>query len=124
MSINAQKYTVNPGDQGYTKNDKRFVLWFGPTNTRLYAFGDLEGALEACGEWIEENAPGLLANDHVDEAYHTALAEGWSQDDAWEQAYTDVTLLDCGRSILSYEWGIVAEDPTREQLAEIFGGES
>lgn len=121
MTINAQKFTVNPGDQGYTKNDKRFVLWFGPV--KLYAFGSLEDALEECGEWLEENAPGLLANEQVDEAYQIALAEGWNHDDAWDQAHIDVTSLDCGRSILSYEWGIVAEDPTREELEEIFGTE-
>ena len=115
--INAQEFTVNPSDRDYT--DKAFVLWFG--HIKLYAFGDLDSALEECGEWIEEHAPGLLANAHVSEAYNEAIEAGSTQEEAQDKAYEDVTQLDCGRSILSYEWGITAEDPTREQLIEIYG---
>ena len=108
---------VNPGDSDWTKH--KFVLQFG-------AYGDvtlcahansLDDALDGCIDWIAEHMPGLLADDAVREAYAEAIAEGKSEDEARDFAETDVTIGgNCGHYLHSWEWGIVAEDPTREEL--------
>lgn len=107
---------VNPGDADWTKH--RFVLWFGAVGTtRLMVWANgIEVALEECGDWIADHAPGLLCDEQVKEAFEEALAEGACTDDAWEHALEDTTPLDNGHYLLSYKWGIDLEDPTRAQL--------
>lgn len=110
---------VNGSDRGWTRHN--YILWFGAygaTYMRVYA-NSLEAALDIAGDWIEENVPGLLCNELVEEAYNEAIADGESEEQAYETATADVTILDCNRYLLSYEWGIVAEDPTRETVLDI-----
>ena len=122
MRINAAKWTVNGSDQQWSRHS--YVLWFGcpmaPTKLLVYA-DSLDSALEECGYWLEDNAPGVFCNDMVSEEYQNAIDAGKSEEEADELATIDVTILDRGNYILSYEWGMVAEDPTREELAQIFG---
>lgn len=113
---------INPTDRDWTSS--RFVLCFGAygwTKLAVYA-NHLEDALDECIDWIAEHAPGLLCNDAVAEAYSEALAEGATEEEAYETSLEDVTTGgNCGDHILSYEWGIVAENPTRAELLTIAG---
>ena len=125
IKIKAQENTANPGDSGWKENT--FILWFGEgygKPTYVLAYGHLDDALEAAAEWLAENEPGHFCNDLVSEAYADAIAEGKSEEDAWEEATTDVTCLDQSRYLLSWCWGIAAENPTREQMAAIFNKEN
>jgi hypothetical protein len=119
---------INFSDRHWTSN--RFILCFGAYgDTRLMVWANhLEDALDECVDWISENAPGLLCNDEVNESYREELgrliASGIDEDEAsreaWDMATQDVTTAgNAGDHILSYEWGIVAENPTREQIREL-----
>ena len=111
---------VNSRDSG----SERFVLYFGAYGwMRLMVWADhLEDALDECVDWIAEHAPGLLMNDEVSEAYNQAIADGCSEDSAHEQATQDMTCAgNAGDYLASWEWGIVAENPTRAQVLELLG---
>ena len=114
---------VNPNDRDWTRG--RYVLWFGacgPTALMAYA-NSLDDALDECVDWIAEHAPGLLANDAVDAAYSEAVAAGKSEEEAIEEAETDITRAgNAGDCLLSWEWGIALENPTRAQLVAYLGG--
>jgi hypothetical protein len=74
---------------------------------------------------IVDHAPGLLADEQVNEEYARLIAEGMSEEDAQEEATIDTTCAgNCGNYLNSWEWGIVAEDPTRAQILEIQGRKS
>ena len=108
---------VNPCDKSWT--DSRFILHFGAYGeTRLMVYADhLQDALDESIDWIAENAPGLLCDDEVNEAYQEAIDEGKTEDEAWEIAEQDTTCGgNCGNRILSWEWGILAENPSKEQI--------
>lgn len=107
---------VNPGDKSWTKH--RYILWFGvcgPTTLLVWA-NSLDDALEECGDWLHDHAPGHFCDEQVNEEYQAALAEGLSEEDAYERATEDTTTLDSGHYLPSWEWGILAEDPTRAEL--------
>lgn len=111
---------VNPNDKNWTRH--RFILWFGAYgSTRLMVWANhLEDALDEAIDWLVENAPGHIVDDQVNEAYNAALAEGKSEEEAIEEAEADTTTGgNAGNHILSYEWGIVAEDPSRADVLEI-----
>jgi hypothetical protein len=120
---------INFSDRHWTSG--RFILCFGAYgDTRLMVWANhLEDALDECVDWISENAPGLLCNDMVNEEYarlvkeHTESGLDVEEGDEvafWEEATQDVTTAgNAGDHILSYEWGIVAENPTREQINEL-----
>lgn len=123
---------VNPSDKDWTR--QRYVLWFGAYgSTRLVVWANhLEDALDEAVDWIEEHAPGLLADEQVREAYVEALAEaaanGEDPEDedmiaaAQQVAERDTTCAgNHGRYINSWEWGIVAENPTRADILELQG---
>jgi len=100
---------------------RAFILCFGAYGeTRLLVYArHLEDALDECVDWIAENAPGLLMNDQVAEAYHEAIAEGKSEEEAIEEAECDMTIAgNAGDYIASWEWGIVGEDLTPKQIAD------
>jgi hypothetical protein len=113
---------VNPLERHNTTN--RFVLHFGAYGwTRLLAYADnLEDALDECVDWIAEHAPGLLADDTVAEEYERLIAEGMDEDEAREEAEVDTTIAgNAGHYLNSWEWGILAENPTRAELLALAG---
>ena len=114
-------YLVNPTDRAWT--DHRYVLCFGAYgSTLLCAYANsLEDALEECGEWIVDHAPGYLADDSVKDEYERAIAEGLSEEEAQERAEEDTTALDGGRYLNPWEWGIVAKNPSRADFLALAG---
>ena len=121
MKIDAQKFTVNGSDKDWTT--QKFVLWFGacsPTKLLVYA-NSCDAAVEECAGWIEDHAPGLFCDELVKEEYEGRIAAGDTHATAQREAEVDCTILDRGHYLSSEEWGIVAENPDRAQLAEIFG---
>lgn len=108
---------VNPNDRDWT--DSRFVLCFGAYGwTRLMVYANsLEDALDECVDWIADNAPGLLADDAVHKAYNEAIANGMSEEAAQGEAEEDTTCAgNEGHYLNSWEWGIVAENPSRADV--------
>lgn len=115
-------HIVNPNDSDWTRN--RYLLEFGmyhPTRLLVWANG-LEDALDVAIDWIEENAPGLLVDEQVNEAYNEAIAEGKSEEEAQVCANTDVTCGgNAGHYIASEEWHILSENPSRKFLKDLIG---
>ena len=108
---------VNGHDRRWTRH--RYILSFGAYgSTRLMVWANhLEDALDEAIDWIADNAPGLLCDDEVSEEYERAIKEGLSEEEAHERATEDTTCGgNAGHYILSYEWSIVAEDPTRADI--------
>jgi hypothetical protein len=118
-----QKLTiVNPGDRTRTRH--RYVLWFGAYGwTRLMVWANsLDDALDEAVDWIVDHAPGLLCDDVVAEEYGRAIAAGMTPEAAQEEAEEDTTCAgNYGNRILSWEWGIVAENPSRAEVLEMLG---
>lgn len=113
---------VNPYDKSWCKP---YVFSFGVYGwVILLAYGDsLQYALDECIDWVADNAPGLLCNDEVAEAYEDAVSRGLSEDAAYEESLADVTTGgNCGDHILSWEWSLIAEHPTPKQIADIHHG--
>lgn len=119
---------INFSNRHWTSS--RFILCFGAYgDTMLMVWANhLDDALDECVDWISENAPGLLCNDEVNEIYRDELgrllASGMSDENAESEAYEtatqDVTTAgNYGDHILSYEWNIVCENPTREQIKDL-----
>lgn len=134
---------VNPDNRDYTSH--RYVLCFGAygdTVLMVWANG-LEDALEECGEWIADHAPGLFCDDSVKDQFEELYEEYLSanretcsckgeeepceectesaRSDAWEGSEEDTTRLDNGHYLPSWEWGIVAEDPDRKTMLSLLG---
>jgi len=129
-SFGCRVVLVNPGERDWKLH--RYVLAFGacaPTYLMVWARG-LQDGLEVAAEWLAEHAPGHVMAEYGEE--HLALireaAEGVGVefedisdlDDArrWEvqdAAEADLTRTESG-FLTSYEWSIVAEDPSREEL--------
>ena len=113
---------VNPSDRDWTRH--RFVLAFGAygwTQCVVWA-NSLDDALDEAVDWIAEHAPGLLADDSVREEFERLVAEGATEGKAWEDATVDTTRAgNSGHYLLSCEWAIVAEDPTRSEMLSILG---
>ena len=112
---------VNSSNKDYTNH--RFVLWFGGpySATNLLVWADhLQDALDEAVDWIVDHKPGLLADEEVADEYKRLKAEGKSDEEAMEEAEVDTTTAgNAGNYLHSWEWGIVSEDPTREELLEI-----
>lgn len=102
-----------------------YLLWFGAYgDTLVLAYANsLDDALDEAADWLADNAPGLFIDDAVEEAYQEAIARGLSEEEAIEEAEVDVTRAgNEGRCLASWEWGIVAEDPSKAQLIAIARG--
>ncbi len=115
---------VNGNDRAWSKH--RFILAFGAYgDTRLMVWADhLETALDVAIDWIADNAPGLLADAAVNEAFKEAKDQGLSDDQAMDQATIDTTCGgNCGNYLNSWEWCIVAEDPSRGEILAMQGRE-
>lgn len=111
---------VNSADRDMWKHS--YVLWFGAYgHTVLLAYANsLDVALDECIDWLVDNAPGHIVDDQVNEEYKRLVAEGMDDEKAQEQAEVDTTTGgNAGNHINSSEWGILAEDPDRDQLYEI-----
>ena len=110
---------VNPSDRDWTRG--RYLLWFGsyaPLYLMTWA-NSLDSALDQSIDWLAENAPGLLCEDEVAEAYADGIKRGLSEEEAIEDAEVDTTIGgNNGLHISSQEWGIVYENPTREQVLQ------
>ena len=121
----------------------RYVLWFGSgygpaTNILVYA-DSLEAALGDAAQEIAERWPGLFTEPDYQDAFEDlqqdgTIPEGWTWamvssmhpdtppgralQAVMEHAEADLTYTESGW-IASWEWGIVAEDPTRKELLAI-----
>ena len=119
----------------------RYVLWFGAgygpaTNILVYA-DSLENALEGAAQEIAERWPGLFTEPDYQDTFEDLIGEGELPSDfvfdpsglygrideetygkIRDHAEADLTYTESGW-IASWEWGIVAEDPSREQLLAI-----
>lgn len=108
---------INPNDRDWTRH--RYILAFGAIGTThclVYA-NSIDDALDEAIDWLADNAPGHLADDQVAEAYNEAIAEGLSEEQADDRAYVDITVGgNDGHAILSWEWFILAEDPSRSEI--------
>lgn len=131
MAVRRKVTLVNPTSKLWREGlnrDKAYILWFGtcgPTRLLVYA-KSLEDALDECVGWLEDQAPGVFADDIVHEeyqrAFHAARAYGVSEEtasqQAMDQAVTDMTICDGGHYIPSDEWGLIGEDLTPKQIAD------
>jgi hypothetical protein len=110
-------HIVNPTDRDWTHH--RYILAFGAYGwTRLMVWANsLDAALDEAIDWIANNAPGLLADEQVNEAYREAIAEGKTEEEAQEEAEIDTTCGgNSGHYLLSWEWTVIAEDPSRAEV--------
>ena len=113
-------YIVNSGDRDWTKH--RFILCFGAYGwARCMVWANsLDGALDEAVDWIADHMPGLLADGEVQEAYDLAIAEGCGEDVAQERAEMDMVRAgNEGHYLPSWEWGLVAEDPTHAEVVAL-----
>lgn len=102
---------------------QRFVLAFGAYGrTVCLVWADhLEDALDECIDWAKDNAPGLFCDDSVNEEYNRAIAEGKSEDEAYEKSTVDTICAGkrhC-RYMLAGDVHLVCENPDRQTLKEI-----
>ena len=112
---------LNPGSKDYTKH--RYVLWFdahAPTYFVVWADSLQDAVDEVADEWMEKNAPGWFQDEQIEESFKEGIEEGLSEEDAQEQATADMSPVGgYGRYISSEDWGVEAEDPSREQILEL-----
>ncbi len=114
-------HNVNPGERSWTDNN--FIFGFGAYgDTYVRAWGKhLEDALDEAIGWIAEHKKGLLANDAVADEYKRAIAEGKSEEEAIEEAEVDTTMDGSGNYVNSWEWTIIAENPTHAEVLRLQG---
>ena len=109
----------------------RWVLWYGEgySSTAVLIWAEsLESALECLGEHLEGSSFLLThGSDELSELMAEACGEiglpwpipdGADLEPYWqveESAYADLTYTEAGY-IVSYEWGIVAENPTLGEI--------
>lgn len=121
---------ANPSDKGFWKHT--FVFAFGAYGwTKVLAYGDsMDSALDEAADWVEENAPGHMADDEVNEEYKRLIDEARNNnqdiedEDVIEQirSEAEVDTLQAGNAshyFHSWEVNVVAENPTREELIEL-----
>lgn len=86
--------------------DKRFIVSFGAYGwTKVLVLAAYEGeALDEAYDWASAHAPGLFCDDACDEAYQLAIAEGLSEEEAYERADMDtISAGNHGRRMNSWE---------------------
>jgi hypothetical protein len=111
---------VNPHDKHFTNN--RYCLAFDAYGSKalLVWANSIKDALNECIDWIADNAPGLLADEQVEEEYHRLIGQGETPEQAHDHATVDTTCAgNEGHYILSWEWMILTENPDRKTLKEI-----
>lgn len=118
-------HPLNGSDRAWARH--RYILAFGePGSTRparlMVWANSLERALDDAADWLAENAPGLLCDAEVSEAYEAAKAAGMSEDEACEESLVDVTVAGSGGHFIHSEWWtVVATDPTRAEILALQG---
>lgn len=116
---------LNQSDADIFGTGHSYVLWFGmisPKRVLVYA-SCLDDAVDELIDWVAEEYPGMIIDEEVQEEFERQRKAGLSNEEAWEQAEIDTTSGgNAGNHINSDEWGIIAEDPTEEQLQEIAFG--
>lgn len=111
---------VNPSDRDWTRS--RYILHVGPYGWSKYMVwaNCLGDALDEVVDHLAENSPGMLYDDQVAEEYNRCIAMGMPEEEAIELAESDMMVAgNCGNYIASWEWGILAENPTRDELLEL-----
>jgi hypothetical protein len=114
--------SVNPRDSHFTR--RRYILAFGAYGwTQLMVWANcLDDALDECIDWIVENAPGLLADAAVNDAYTRAIAAGIDDETAHIEATQDtISGGNAGNYLLAWEVHIVSENPSRALILELQG---
>jgi hypothetical protein len=112
-------HIANPSErpEGTYRRNRRFLFSFGAYgSTHVLVYGrSLDDALDEAIDWLVDNAPGHLMDEQVAEAYREAIAAGKSEEEAAEEAETDMTCGgNCGHYIASWEWFV--SEVTREDL--------
>lgn len=113
---------VNGSDRSWMKH--RFILAFGAyADTRIMVWANhIEGAIDEAIDWLVDHAPGHIVDDLVAEAYREAIAAGKSEEEAMDYAREDTTCGgNAGNYIMSHEWYLLAEDPSRAELLALMG---
>jgi hypothetical protein len=118
---------ANPSDKGFWKNT--YIFAFGAYGwTRVLAYANsMDSALDECADWIEENAPGLMADAEVAEEYNRLITEAKEngedvdseevQNRIREESEADtLTAGNASHYFHSWEVNIVRENPTRDEL--------
>lgn len=106
---------VNGNDRSWTRG--RYILGFGQYLRLMVWANSCDDALDEAVDWIADNKPGLLHDNEVAEAYAWAIEQGKSEEEASEEAEVDMTIAgNAGHYLLSSEWTIVAENPTRAEV--------
>lgn len=122
MEIKKNKfYVVNPAESDICLS--RFVLCFGAYgSTKMLVWGYcLQSALDKCIDYLRDRLDGKhLITEQVNDEYTELLDQGKTESEAYEQATIDIT---CGGNygdyIASWEWGLMAENPDRQELKRI-----
>lgn len=96
-------YLANMSDRDWTSG--RWIFHFGAYGDHsVLAYGTgFEAALETAAEYALERWPGLSCTDAVREEYNRQIADGATEDAAWEAATVDTLSVD-GGEYLSWEW--------------------
>lgn len=126
-----QIWLANPDNRAFC--DTRWVLWFGAyADTYVMVWEDsLEDALETAADFLANHG---FSGHFVDmtDAYQDAardLGLDWPSDDEHvvckvvDAAEADLTYTESG-FIPSWEWGYLAENPTRDDLLNFIGDQS
>lgn len=116
---------INVANADHKNWTQPWILCFGAYGeTRVLAYAvSLEDALEVCAEWLLGNRPGVFCTVEVQEEFADRLLEGLSTEDAWDTATVDTTsVLDGEHFLHSWEWSLVAENPTPKQIADLHHG--
>lgn len=119
---NADAFTaVNATDAHFTR--RRYLFAFGAYGaTRLLVWSNsLDDALDIATDYLATHAPGLLADDAVADEYQRAMAEGLDEQRAMAFAEVDTTACGDGHYLHSWEWTVVAVDPSRAFLLGLQG---
>lgn len=108
---------------GFDRPIYLFTFWCYSDVRIVVVGGSAEDGLDECVYWLAEHKPGLLADEQVLEAYQSAIREGKSEEEAQEEAETDVMICDGGHYLLSWEWTVDELVGRKDRLAAIWGAQ-
>ena len=131
-SAGREIYLANPSDR-WDHETERYLLAFGghsfASATYVLAWGSLEAAIEAAGEYVLDRWPGFSADGAIAECYEEILQERGLVDadldddqrcEIYEEAEIDTMPIGgYGARMHSDDVHIVAENPTRADLEDL-----